>query len=85
MAITFGAMAFHPNRPVIAVGDARTGVATVWDMTHASQPQQVARLAADAGFVEAMAFSPDGSLLAVAVKRDGSTNDQNAVVYSWKM
>jgi hypothetical protein len=30
---------------------------------------------------------PDGSLLAVAVavKRDGSTNDQNAVVYFWKM
>ena len=82
---TSGALAFHPTRPVIAVGDARTGAATVWDMTHASQPQQVARLAADAGFVESVAFSPDGSLLAVAVKRDGSTNDQNAVVYFWKM
>jgi hypothetical protein len=35
--------------------------------------------------VEAVAFSPDGSLLAVAVKRQGSGNDQNAVVYFWKM
>jgi len=82
---TSGALAFHPTRPVIAVGDTRTGAATVWDMTHASQPQQVARLAADPGTVEALAFSPDGSLLAAAVKRDGSTNDQNAVVYFWKM
>jgi WD40 repeat protein len=85
LSTTSGALAFHPTRPLIAVGDARTGAATVWDMTHASQPQQVARLVADAGFVESVAFSPDGSLLAVAVKRDGSGNDQNAVVYFWKL
>ena len=85
LSTTSGALAFHPTRPLIAVGDARTGAATVWDMTHASQPQQVARLVADPGFVESVAFSPDGSLLAVAVKRDGSGNDQNAVVYFWKL
>ncbi|WP_194899414.1 hypothetical protein [Catenulispora pinisilvae] len=32
LATTSGALAFHPTRPVIAVGDARTGAATVWDM-----------------------------------------------------
>ncbi|ACU74480.1 serine/threonine protein kinase [Catenulispora acidiphila DSM 44928] len=82
---TSGALAFHPKLPVIAVGDARTGAATVWDMTDAAQPRQVARLAADSGFVEDLAFSPDGTLLAAAVKRDGSGNDQNAVLYFWKM
>jgi WD40 repeat protein len=82
---TSGAVAFHPTRLVVAVGDARNGATTVWDLTDPKQPAQVARLVADAGFVASVAFNPDGSQLAVAVKRDGSTNDSNAVVYFWKM
>lgn len=54
-------------------------------MTDPHRPTQVARLVADAGEVEALAFSPDGAQLAVALKREGFGSDSNATVYFWKV
>jgi WD40 repeat protein len=80
---TSGAVAFHPTRPLVAIGDSRSGATTIYDMTDPKHPTTANRLVADAGFVSQIAFTPDGSLLAVAVKKDDYSS--NAMVYFWKM
>ncbi|NUR31635.1 MAG: protein kinase [Catenulispora sp.] len=82
---TSGAAAFHPSRPIVAIGDARSGATTLYDMSDPRHPSQIARLVADAGNVAELAFSPDGSVLAAAVARDGSGSSNDAVIYFWKM
>jgi len=82
---TSGAVAFHPARPVVAIGDARSGATTLYDMTDPHRPTQVARLVADAGAVASLAFTPDGTQLAVALKREGYGSDSDAMVYFWKV
>ncbi|NUR61605.1 MAG: protein kinase [Catenulispora sp.] len=82
---TSGAVAFHPTRPIVAIGDSRSGAAVVYDMSNPSHPTQMARLVADAGDVETLGFNPDGSLLTMALRRDENYSDSNAVMYFWKM
>ena len=82
---TSGAVAFHPAHPVVAIGDARSGATNLYDMADPHRPAQVARLVADEGAVQSLAFSPDGTQLAVGLKRDGYGSDTQATVYFWKV
>jgi hypothetical protein len=83
---TSGAAGFHPTRPVVAIGDARSGATTVYDMTDPRHPTTVTRLVADAGDVVNLRFSPDGGVLAAALKRESSgSSNSGAVIYFWKM
>ncbi|NUQ05820.1 MAG: TIR domain-containing protein, partial [Anaerolineae bacterium] len=60
------AAAFHPTRPNIAVTGSADGKVTLWDVD-AWQPLAQA----SAGFVGSIAFSPDGSQVAVGLTRGG--------------
>lgn len=83
---TSGMLAFHPTRPIVAIGDARSGATTLYDMSTPSRPTQMARLVAEAGSVEGLCFNPDGSLLTTLVRpRDNYSDNNNAVMSFWKM
>ena len=57
-------VAFHPDRPVLAVGNADRSV-SLWDCAQPRQPRILSRLRGPAGSTFAVEFSPDGRRLAV--------------------
>jgi WD40 repeat protein len=60
---TLTAVAFHPTKPIVVTGD-YAGRLTVWDTATGARRGPV--LHSDVHEVKAMAFSPDGALLATA-------------------
>ncbi|MFD0632975.1 hypothetical protein ACFQ9X_16725 [Catenulispora yoronensis] len=78
-----GALGFHPTHPVVVAGDSRSGAATIYDMTDPGHPLPITQLVKETGRVLSLGFNPDGSLLAMALRR--SDYSDKAVIYFWKM
>ncbi len=58
------ALAFAPNRPILATGG-EDSVARLWDIADPEQPRLLAQLTGITAAVETVAFSSDGKVLAV--------------------
>ncbi len=75
-----GPAVLSPDRKTVATADAK-GDVTLWAATHAGGGEAFGRKQSHQGKVHALAFSPDGTLLATGCGRGASAKDGHAGVF----